>query len=230
MMLLLGTALQAGSFFSRFYYEMDGGFHLPQADYEKYVDPGISLRIVASYVDPDYPFIRYDAGFQYLQFRREEWWEEDFWTSVRVTNSEQSYGLTIGPRLTSPTSKGALRPYIGLKGGLFLFTETIKWDWSGNSGLWCWLWGDCEEDSDESYTEVLDARLHFGWMLELGTNIFIHRRFGVDVGVQYTMIPGIRRPVTVIDEDDQTIGYISRKLDATYMSFYIGTSIPLFTD
>lgn len=230
-MLLLFGAMQAGSFFSRFYYEIDGGFHLPQAAYEKYVDPGVSLRIVASYIDPDFHFIRYDVGFQYLQFRREDWWEEDVWTDVLVTNSEQSYGLTIGPRLTSPSSKGAIRPYIGLKGGLFLFTETMKWDWSGNSGLWCWLWGDCEEDSeDDTYTEVLDARLHFGWMLELGTNIFLRRHFGVDIGVQYNVIPGIRRPVTVIDEDEQTIGYISRRLNATYVSFYIGTSIPLFTD
>jgi len=228
MPLLLG-ALHAASFFSRFYYEVDGGFHIPQADYEKYVDPGISLRVVTSYVDPDFPFIRYDVGFQYLQFRREEWWDDDLWTSVRVVNSEQSYSLTVGPRLTSPTSKGAIRPYIGVKGGLFLFTETMKWDWSENSGFWCWLWGNCDDDTEDSQTEVLDARLHFGWMLELGTNIFINRRVGLDVGIQYNMIPGIRRPVTLIDEEEQTIGYVSRKLNAYDISVYFGVSMPLST-
>lgn len=224
-----GFPMKRGSDFlnkDRFLMEFGIGFHKPQAHYEKYVDTGLSLRAVISWKDYDFPFIRYDGEIHYLGFKNDVHWENlDYQgnpgPSVRVKNSEQSLGFLIGPRLMSPTRKGAIRPYIGIKGGFFIFFETITWEWEDNN----WHWFD-DDDDDTSYTDVIDSEFHFGWMLELGSNVTLKSGCGLDFGIQYTVIPGIARPqVSMYDQEQMILDNISRKLDADYVSFYIGVSL-----
>ncbi|MBC8478840.1 MAG: hypothetical protein H8D46_00130, partial [FCB group bacterium] len=141
--LLLPGVLLAGVGFQpqRTYFEADIGFHMPQAVYDKYADSGLSFRFVYSFVDPHLSFIHYDLGAQFLAFRSESWMESSylFGPLVDVNNSEQCLGLTFGPRITSPSFQGALRPYIGVKGGMFFFYETITWELEEGPGFWCWI-------------------------------------------------------------------------------------------
>lgn len=211
---------------NQFYFEMGIGFHQPQAQYTKYVDSGLSIRCVVSLKDADFPFIRYDGEFQYLGFKNDIHWENlsnygVLGPSVRVKNSEQSLGFLVGPRLMSPTRKGSIRPYIGAKGGLFVFFETITWEW--DNGLWHWF---DDDDEDDSYTDVIDSEFHLGWILEMGTNVMTESGFGLDFGIQYTVIPGITRPqASIHNETNMILNDISRKLNADYVSFYIGVSL-----
>ena len=211
--------------------EVGIGLHNPQSDYEKYVDSGLSLRFVYSYGDRDFQFIRYDASIQYLGFKNDVSWENLEYNgvqgpSIKVKNSEQSFALLIGPRIMSPTNHGAIRPYIGVKGGLFFFTETITWEWDNDFG--CWFCDD--DDDDDSYTDVIDSEFHFGWMLEMGSNVIFAKNWGLDFGIQYYVIPGIKRPETIVEEylpgDEVDIGFISKKINANYVSIYIGMSVP----
>jgi len=211
----------------RFLMELGIGFHQPQANYTKYVDNGLSLRWVISSQDYDFPYIRYDGELHYLGFKNDVHWENlDYQgnpgPSIRVKNSEQSLGFLIGPRLMSPTRKGAIRPYIGIKGGFFVFFETITWEWEDNN----WHWFDEEDDDDNSYTDVIDSEFHLGWMLEIGSNVTLKSGCGLDFGIQYTVIPGITRPeVEVPIEDEMTFDDVSKTIDADYVSFYIGISL-----
>ncbi len=209
-------------------FEMGIGFHQPQANYDKYVDSGLSLRFVYTYQDPDFHFIRYDAAIQYLGFKNDVWLEElssgsTYGPPLWVKNSEQSLALLLGARLMSPTRHGAIRPYVGVKGGLFFFYESITWEWEDSA--WCWLLEDCE---DNSYTTIVDSEFHLGWILETGTNIYFKKNLGLDLGLQYTVVPGIKKPHAAIeDEDEQIFKTISRKINANYVSVYFGISFPI---
>ena len=236
IILLFSTLISGDDSSTKGQLEIDFGIHQPQAQYEKYAEPGFSIRGVLSISHKEIPFIGFDFGLQYLQFRKESWWDnfllasENEGPSVEVINSEQSINFMIGPRLMSPTRRGALRPYIGLKGGVYWFRETITWDW--HNGDWYWDYEDEEMEYDESntQTEVLDSRAYMGWMLELGTNIFFTKSFGMDFGVQYNVIPGLEKPITIIDEDDNEIGYKNDKINADYISVYIGLTIDLSSE
>ena len=50
-------------------------------------------------------------------------WIENSLYPMTVTHSEQSWGILYGPRIMSPTRRGFLRPYFGIKGGLFVFSD-----------------------------------------------------------------------------------------------------------
>lgn len=236
LLLLLAGNLSAGDDVHVF--EGSLGFQTPQAEYDKYTNPGLSGRLVWGRRPWELPFLQWYLELQYMMFKHNSWWEEMYYVNgyygedVRVVNVEESWSLTFGPRLTSPTIRGAVRPYIGLKGGIFWFYEKIKWDWGNDFGFWEWVFGiECEDDcEDDSFTKIIDGELHPGLIFELGSSIYPNRKMGIDFGIQYTVIPGIKRPMTWINEEDREIGYVSRKLNADYVSIYIGlsTTIPSF--
>ena len=75
--------------------------------------------------------IKYDFGFQYLQFRKDIWWDNiqlssgDIGPPVEVVNSEKSYALVSGPRIMLPMRGGFIWPYMGIKGGFSGFMKKI---------------------------------------------------------------------------------------------------------
>ena len=225
-------------------FEIDFGYQNPQGVYDKYSEPGFSFRLTYSKEDNLFPYIRYDFSYQYLKFK------SDYWTEytpsnfpVSYTHSEESYGFLIGPRLMSPTKRGAFRPYIGAKAGIFFFTEKVKaelgYNWGDSSSLLeCIIWefidslddeddGDC--DPDTSYTQVQELKPHLGMILEMGSNFNISNSWGMDFGMQYNIIPTIRPQYEYEEEQEDEqgnisliINEISKSINADYLTFYIG--------
>ena len=221
--------------------EIGFGHHKPQGYFDKYNDSGFSFRGTYSKIDIDKPHIRYDFSFQLLQFRSDSWLDNSVGYPVTITNSEQSLGFLFGPRLMSPTSSGALRPYIGLKGGLFIFSETMSWEWAtdyDNSIPWlCILFDildddddwDCDNDDGGSVSETLDSKFNFGAIFEMGANMKINNNWGFDFGIQYNLIPSLKSSYEIIGDEIETeegnilnIGQISKTINADYATFYFG--------
>ena len=219
--------------------ELGIGYHQPQAQFSKYVDPGYSLRVMYSKNSTDWDFIKYDFGIQYLQFKREVWYDSfqlvsgDSGPEIEVVNSEKSFGLLLGPRIMSPTKKGFIRPYTGIKGGFFRFSETITWDW-GQDGSFQYDSDDEDWDYHEDQTtatKTLDSMGYFGWLLEFGSNFAVKDRFGIDFNIQYNVIPGLEKPefnaTEIPDTNIIKVGTISNKIDADYIAINLGVIIPL---
>ena len=119
-------------------FEIDFGYQNPQGQYDKYNEPGYSIRTTYSKVDELFPYIKYDFSMQYLKFKNDYWTEYtsgEYSIPIEFNHSEQAFGILAGPRLMSSTKRGAFRPYIGAKGGAFFFTETITYDWSNGPSV-----------------------------------------------------------------------------------------------
>ena len=228
---------------ARNYIELDLGSQTPQGVLDKYNEPGYSIRATYSHIDELFPFVRYDLSIQYLKFKDEYWYEQlemDNSPLFTVNNSEQAYGIFFGPRLMSPTKRGAFRPYIGFKVGGMLFNETmtVSWDEEDDSFFECVAGHiffdeyDCDGDTHSS-TEAIDSEINLGALLEIGSNVNFSDRLGLDFGIQYNIIPSVRPEITVeqtdIDHDDgngpqSTLFFnsISKTINADYLTFYLG--------
>ena len=229
--------------FSKSFLEIDFGHHSPQGSFDKYSEPGFSFRASYSWPDSRRAHIKYDFSIQYLHFNSESWIDNSSYP-ITVTNSDQSTGFLFGPRLMSPTSRGAIRPYIGFKGGFFIFSETMKYEWEDNSdGLdWACLFFNladsdddynCYDDNSGSVTNNLDAEFYLGAIFEMGSNIKINDNLGLDFGLQYNIIPAleaIESSYAFEDDDDSdeldsmnvTVTQIAKTINADYITFYIG--------
>ncbi len=228
-------------------FEIDFGYQNPQGQYDKYNDPGYSVRTTLSKNDELFPYIRYDFSLQYLKFKNDYWVEytSSYNIPIEYTHSEQSFGILLGPRLMSPTKRGAFRPYVGAKAGLFFFSETIKVDFGstdGSSVIDCIFWQfidglDDEDDYDcetSSYSENLELKTYFGMLLEIGANFNPSNNWGLDFGIQYNIIPTFRPEYQYNeqeygDEGDISIAInkLSKAIDADYLTFYLGFNFNL---
>ena len=213
--------------------EVDFGWHNPQGPFDQYTDPGTSFRLTYSNVG-EKQHIKYDLSFQSLNFMTDSWFDQH----MTVTHSEQSWGLLYGPRIMSPTRKGAIRPYFGLKAGIFVFSETMRYEWEDEWDAWDWacLFFDflddddtdvnCFEDNTSHYTNTLDTRFYFGAILETGANIKINENMGIDLGIQYNIIPNLRAIDSDYLEDEENLSLqitqIARTINADYVTFYFG--------
>ena len=240
LLVLVSTLYSFSSF------EIDFGYQNPQGQYDKYNDPGYSIRATFSQQDKLFSYIRYDFSIQYLKFKNDYWvdYTSNYNIPIEYTHSEQSFGILAGPRLMSPTKRGAFRPYVGAKAGLFFFSETIKADfgdgWNegeSSSILGCIFWQfidslDDEDDYDcdvASYSETLELKTYFGMLLEIGTNFNPSNDWGLDFGIQYNIIPTVR-PQYEYEEQEYgengdisvAINKISKAIDADYVTFYFG--------
>ena len=226
-------------------FEIDFGYQNPQGEYDKYNDPGYSIRATFSKTDKLFPYIKYDFSMQYPNFMNDYWVENTsiYDIPIEYTHSEQSFGVLVGPRLMSPTKRGSFRPYVGAKAGLFFFSETINaefgdnWTNQSSSFLGCVFWQfvdslDNEDDYDcevTSYSETLELKTHFGMLLEIGANLNPSNEWGLDFGVQYNVIPTVR-PQYEYEEQDYgdegdiaiVINKISKAINADYLTFYFG--------
>ena len=244
LLIFISTILSFNSF------EIDFGYQNPQGQYDKYNDPGYSIRATFSKPDNLFPHIKYDLSIQYLKFRNDYWTDyvqtQNFSVPIEYTHSEQSFGILVGPRLMSPTKRGAFRPYVGAKAGLFFFSETIKAEFSNNDGssiVECVFWQfiDSLDDQDDydcepsSYTENLDLRTYFGMLLEIGTNFNPSNDWGIDFGIQYNIIPTFR-PEYQYEEQEYgdngdlsiAVNKLSKAINADYLTFYFGFNFNFF--
>ena len=230
ILITLPSLVWPGEFFD--YVELDLGGHAPQHGYSRYADPGLSGRLVWSRQEPLIPILRYDLELQLLLFRWDSWNEPMIYVNghhgpwVDVTNSEQSLSLSVGPRLTLPSYWSPVCPYVSLKGGLFFFYERTTWEWGECYGFWDWVFGnECEDDCEgDKHTEILDSEFHPGWMLEIGGNFFSSGDVGIDIGIQYTDVHGLKRPYTTFDEDQLVLDYETRRIQADFISIYFGVT------
>jgi hypothetical protein len=227
--------------FSSSYLEIDIGHHAPQGDFDKYSEPGFSFRGSYSWPDSKKSHIKYDFSIQYLHFDSQTWIDNSSYP-ITVTNSEQSVGFLLGPRLMSPTTRGALRPYLGLKGGFFVFSETIKYEWEDDLSefdLICLFLNladsdgntDCYQDNSGSVSNTLDSEFYLGAIFEMGSNLKINDSVGLDFGIQYNIIPALEAIDSnyFVEEDvvngespDLTVTQIAKTINADYITFYIG--------
>ena len=205
--------------------ELGIGLHQPQAQFDKYVDGGICIRALTS-VNVS-PLVNFDLGAQFLNFRSDSYQDnltDDFHgyagPTVEVTNSEQAAILLAGPRVMSPSKRAFIRPYVALKGGIFFFNETMKWEILLDNS-----------DDNPSQTSVIDLKTNLGWMLDVGSHFMIKNGAGVDISLQYCIIPGLEKPVMNYDEDEdgnpmfEDITF-SQRIDADYITIHIGLTMP----
>ena len=235
--LIIFTALTS-FLLSRAYLEFDLGFQSPQGALEKYNEPGFSFRGTYTHVDDLFPFIRYDFSIQYLQFKKQTWNEQydGFDGPLIFDNSEQAFGIFIGPRFMSPTKRGALRPYVGFKVGGMFFNETLKISWQepDDTFMDCAqgtiiselldLGYDCNGELNTLSKDYLDMQFDFGALLEIGANINISDKWGADFGVQYNIIPSIRPEFEDISlpQDSPELTEFSKTINVDYVTFYFG--------
>ena len=216
--------------------ELDFGWHNPQGSFDKYNEPGISFRATYSNMGSK-DHIKYDLSFQYLNFMSDSWIENSSYP-MTVTHSEQSWGILYGPRIMSPTRRGAIRPYFGIKGGLFVFSETMKYEWQEDLDGWDFLClffdilddddddDGCLEDNNNHYTNTLDSRFYIGAIFEVGANMKINDSMGLDFGWQYNVIPNLRAVDSeyLENSDNQSleVTQVARSINADYVTFYLG--------
>ena len=223
--------------------ELDFGWHNPQGSFDKYNEPGTSFRATYSSIGAK-EHIKYDLSVQYLNFMSDMWIENPSYP-MTVTHSEESWGILYGPRVMSPTRKGAIRPYFGIKGGIFIFSETMKYEWEDEWNGFDWaclffeLFDDdsdihCFENNINEYSNTLDSRFYLGAIFEVGTNIKINNNMGLDFGIQYNIIPNLRAIDSdyLEDPDNQSlqVTQIARSINADYVTFYLGLYFNLNND
>ena len=232
--------------------EVDIGRNYPTGIFDKYTDDGTSLRFSYSKSFKDNYLFKWQAGFQYISFRTDRYTDQFVMGSgnegppVNVTNSEDGYIGNAGFRFTAQkglSNKGLFRPYIGASVGFAAFRETTRWKW--DSGYWSN--NDCVNpgfvniilsiltedfnlcDDNDGMHRVNDSRTEPVFTLDLGTNIFFNtsHNVGLDIGVRYNMITGLKKPQTVYDYTNNAHEYITKKLQADYYTLYIGVSIAM---
>lgn len=216
--------------------ELDFGWHNPQGSFDRYNDSGISFRATYSNIGAK-EHVKYDLSFQYLNFMSDTWIENDSYP-LTVTHSEQSWAIVYGPRIMSPTKRAYIRPYFGFKGGFFVFSETMKYEWEDEWDGWDWACLffeildddeddlECFENNKNQYTNTLDSRFYLGAIFELGSNIKINDNMGLDFGVQYNIIPNLRaidsNYIENSDSQSLQVTQIARSINADYVTFYFG--------
>ena len=232
--------------------EVDIGRNYPTGVFDKYAEDGTSLRLSYSKSFKNNHLFKWQAGFQYISFRKHRYTDEFSMISgnegppVDVTNSEDGYIGNAGLRFTAQnglSQKGLFRPYVGASLGIAAFRETTRWEWDNGP------WGnECDNggfisnliisilaqdfdfcNGDDSMHRTNDSRTKAVFTLDLGTNIFFNpsNNVGMDIGVRYNIIPGIKKTESINDQDNAIHQYITKNLQVDYYTFYIGVSIAM---
>ena len=157
--------------------------------------------------------------------------------SIDVTNSENGYTIQGGLRFTPEKGlfgeKSLFKPYATLNvGGIYLQEKT---EYSDPDDIWGnWPGWDSPEYNFFNLDDIEDWRINFIYSVEFGFNFSFPNSngYGLDVGLRYNMIPEIKKTEQYINEDDTIEADVlnfGNKIDADYMTFYMGVSIPTGT-
>ena len=233
--------------------EVDIGRNYPTGVFDKYTNDGTSLRFSYSKSFKGNHLFKWQAGFQYISFRKDHYTDQFSMDSgeegppVDVINSENGYIGNAGFRFTAQkglSDKGLFRPYVGASIGLAAFRETTRWEW--DSGFF--NSSNCTDgnfltdlvlsiltqdfnlcDDNDGMHRTDDSRTEPVFTLDLGTNIFFStaHNVGLDIGVRYNMITGLKKPQTVYDYNNNVHQYITKKMQVDYYTLYIGVSIAM---
>ena len=228
------------SFMFAQYTEVNLGYNRANGEFDKYNDDGFSIRFVYSNNIKNSNFLRWQASFQYISFYSDTWNDclslgsGDCGPTIDVTNSENGYTLQGGLRFTPEKGlfgqKSLFKPYISFNiGGIYLQEKT---EYSDPDDVWgSWPGWDSPQYNFFNLDDIEDYRINFIYSLEFGYNFSFPKSKGyaIDIGMRYNMIPKIEKTEQYINEDDTIEADVlnfGNKIDADYMTFYIGVSIP----
>jgi len=225
------------------YMEIDVGYNKTLGQLDKYSDNGFSLRATYSNNIQNSDFVRWQGSFQYISFYSDSYTDSFTMQSgndgpeIEVTNSESGYILQGGIRFTPESglfNNGLFKPYIAGSLGLGYFNEVTEYEDPDNFDWW---W-ESDDDDEWGLDDIEHQQLNFVYTLEFGANLnfkkFIDR--GLDIGVRYTMIPGMEsfnESSNYIDDTDADQGLeaslieIGENINANYVVYYIGASFSL---
>ena len=84
-------------------------------------------------------------------------------------------------------------------------------------------------DNNSSMQNTLHSKVEPVFTLDIGTNLFFkeNQKIGVDFGVRYNMVTGLKKPSVVYDYENDTHSYIIDKLKVDYYTIYFGLSFKL---
>ena len=229
------------SFISAQYTEVNLGYNRANGEFDKYSDDGFSIRFTYSNNIKNSDFFRWQASFQYISFYSDTWADclslgsGDCGPTIDITNSEDGYTLQGGLRFTPEKGlfgqKSLFKPYVSFNvGGIYLQEKTRYYDPDNNWQSWL----NNNGYSFFNLDDIEDYRINFIYSIEFGYNFSFPKSKGyaLDVGMRYNMIPEIEKIEQYINEDDTIEADVlnfGNKIDADYMTFYIGVSIPTGT-
>lgn len=228
------------------YAEIDIGYNRANGEFDKYNDDGLSIRFTYSKNFKNSNFLRWQASFQYISFYSDTWADclslgsGDCGPSIDVTNSENGYTIQGGLRFTPEKGlfgeNSLFKPYATFNmGGIYLQEKT---EYSDPDNFWdswdCWLTTDPQCDNNYDYfnlDDIEDYRINFIYSIEFGFNFSFPKSkgYGLDMGLRYNMIPKIKKIEQYIPADDNIEANVlnfGSKIDADYMTFYIGVNLP----
>ena len=228
------------SFMFAQYTEVNFGYNRANGEFDKYNDDGFSIRFAYSNNIKNSNFLRWQASFQYISFYSDTWNDclslgsGDCGPTIDVTNSENGYTLQGGLRFTPEKGlfgqKSLFKPYISFNiVGIYLQEKT---EYSDPDDVWgSWPGWDSPQYNFFNLDDIEDYRINFIYSLEFGYNFSFPKSKGyaIDIGMRYNMIPKIEKTEQYINEDDTIEADVlnfGNKIDADYMTFYIGVSIP----
>ena len=237
--------------------EISFGRNYPTGDFgDRYADDGFSFKVSYSKSFENNGLFKYQFAGQYIHFGSSYYQDQLLLQSgfngptLDVRNREQALLFSGGVRFTATNGiakKGMFRPYIGASVGLAFFSEQIRWDygndsWSGYGGCsgaqillsilfqnnWC-------DDEDTYFEDTIHSNIEPVFTLDLGSNLFFKddQKIGVDFGVRYNMVTGLKKPDIVYETINNygiltnTNSYIIEKLKVDYYTLYFGLSFKL---
>ena len=237
--------------------EVSFGRNNPTGEFgERYANDGFSLKVSYSNAFENNKLLKYQFSGQYIHFGTNYYQDQLLLESgmsgptLDVRNREQAYLVTAGLRFSSYKkifSTGIIRPYIGASVGLAYFSEKIVWDYSNNT----WAQYDCSgaeillsilfqdnwcSENRNYFEDKIHSNIEPVFTLDLGSNLFFkeNQKIGVDFGVRYNMVTGLKKPDIVYYETDTNNGivsnansYIIDKLNVDYFTVYLGFSFKL---
>ena len=202
--------------------------------YDRYVDIGKTIRVVSVNKIHDVKYLYWQVGFQYIGFENDNYYDSNIGAGAYIKHTERAYMLQGGIRFSREYKY--FNPYIAISTDISYFNERLRWD-NDNSfndfywGVFCNIFfpsSDCDiSDYDE---DVIDKEWNFANSLDIGFNLYPQMESSVsfNLGVKYNVIPGYRKQDNlVINENDNTVTWVSKKLEADYITYYLGVSVPL---
>ena len=221
-------------------FEVDLGYNYVTGNFDNYNDNGLSIRVSYTSSIQSLEYFRWQASFQYINFRNDyysEVYSNESGTNsfyFDLTNSQDAYilqgGLRFSPDRGLFNNNGFFRPYASFGIGLGCFIETTYYEEPQT-------WLDLFLDESQAYflEDIEDFNIDIIYSIDLGFNIVPNNwnGKGIDIGIRYNMAPNINSYENYIfdtDEDGFINGHINalgETLNADYHTYYIGMTFPI---
>tara|TARA_B110000438_G_C15703851_1_gene602265 strand:- start:110 stop:757 length:648 start_codon:yes stop_codon:yes gene_type:complete len=214
--------------------EINLGENHATGTYERYVSTGKSIRLVSVNKIYDVKYLYWQLGFQYIGFKNNNYYDSNIGTGAYFKHTERGYLLQGGIRISREYKY--FNPYIAISTGIAYFNERLRWDNDNAFNDFYWdifcnlFFPDSDCDITDYNSELLDNEWNFVNSVDLGFNLYpnMENNISFNIGVKYNMIPGYRKPDNIIvNSEDNSIVWASKKLQADYITYYLGISVPM---